>query len=778
MPGPEPYDYLLLTALAEEHDALVEALRAVNAQGPRRARFERAPTGSHWGLDHPLGTLRVLTVPILGMGEERAREWTRLLLESVAPKFVGLIGIAGAADATAEFGDILIAERIWYYESAKVRQDDTEFRGPEHRAEGLLIDRLRNPDLDKLHRLFPRAEPWRQPRVGVIASGEKVVASDTLKSELLRGRWNVIGFEMEGHGFANEVIRALGSTRWFMVRSVSDHADRAKSDTYRLTACQRAAQFTVGFILDSDLCVPHDPLRPAGSPPPAAPASPQRDLLDSMALAFADRAPDAFLSVVGQSPGEQLPLAIRAAQAIAHWRRDDAEACCALCREIIAASGDRPDAELVMVATRLCAWSLLRLGDAGQAKTLLEGRISQVKDVSERGRWADLLAQCCRFSGSPDDEAVSLSWYAQARNLKAEGGDYFGEVIALQQMARVCLERLDFDGCEAHYRKATEVSASRDFPQRLTCDITSLLGLAWLDLIRRDDLHLRLAKRRLSLAGALLRDVSGGALERDLQAASSAMSRFLDVLLGDRASITGWQNVSAMWASVVFGQARVHLGENLDTVTREVIAQATGRPSIAPQAIPALLRLFRKAAAPPPSRTVQSCDCGFWPLSEWVGLTAPGDGVRLIEGLVSLYSLVINRHVGGERPGPNATPGLDKQVGELSQYGHSHPKLALAREIAAVATVVRQAIPVRNRWAHALPGGAADDLSGELDRFALSALTEARMLRSATWIDHTVVQIGDTQIDLAPDVVWHADDERREIRFPDRSSYSTKPTRP
>ncbi len=99
-----PCDYLLLTALDDEAKALESALIAIKAEGPSRVRVKGAPTMQKWTVSHRLGRLTVLTSSLLAMGHDSAREWTRLLLEATQPKFVGFIGIAGAATDDTEFG--------------------------------------------------------------------------------------------------------------------------------------------------------------------------------------------------------------------------------------------------------------------------------------------------------------------------------------------------------------------------------------------------------------------------------------------------------------------------------------------------------------------------------------------------------------------------------------------------------------------------------------------------------------------------------------------------
>ena len=158
-----------------------------------------------------------------------------------------------------EFGQILIADRIWYYEPGKVRDGGTEHRGPIHKGGDLLVDRLRTTDLKALSKLFPGPPEWRPPLVGTIASGEKVIASSHARDELRQSGRNVIGFEMEGHSFADEVEKAMSSEHWFMVRAVQDRADAAKNDAHRLLACDRVAEFVVVFMIDCDLCIPTQP---------------------------------------------------------------------------------------------------------------------------------------------------------------------------------------------------------------------------------------------------------------------------------------------------------------------------------------------------------------------------------------------------------------------------------------------------------------------------------------------------------------------------------------
>src|SRR5262249_5260675 len=148
------------------------------------------------------GQLSILTASLLDMGLDESRDWTQRLLKHVVPSFVGFLGVAGAASESTSFAAILIANKIWYYNPAKVRDESRQYRGDQHTSGRVCLDRLKSLDLTLLGKTFPGSGPWQAPLVGTIASGEEVVASSERRDELTAAGRNVIGFEMEGHSFA------------------------------------------------------------------------------------------------------------------------------------------------------------------------------------------------------------------------------------------------------------------------------------------------------------------------------------------------------------------------------------------------------------------------------------------------------------------------------------------------------------------------------------------------------------------------------------------------
>jgi nucleoside phosphorylase len=88
--------------------------------------------------------------------------------------------------------------------------------------------------------------------VGPIASGDKVVAVQSVLDEY-RNVWPaLIGVEMEAAGAASACYSAAAQPEFFMVRGVSDLADEAKNalgtEVFRRYACDVAAAYVVELI--------------------------------------------------------------------------------------------------------------------------------------------------------------------------------------------------------------------------------------------------------------------------------------------------------------------------------------------------------------------------------------------------------------------------------------------------------------------------------------------------------------------------------------------------
>jgi nucleoside phosphorylase len=252
-------DAVILTALDEEHEAVVRAMGNGETQ-PWRGRTLHAGA---------VGELEVLAFPMGGTGNPSAAEAATQAISVWNPAYIVLTGIAGGihgAGTELRLGDVLVADQVVGYESAKIRPDSIERRYQVLQPDWRLLQAARGlapgdwgmsiaatrPD-GHGGRVVPRAF------FGPVLSGEKVLADEAATTGLRKAWTKAIGVEMEGLGTALACYR--GGPGFLMAKAVSDFADAAKDDDWHGYAAESAARFTMALL--------------KAAPPPSAPKRPQ-----------------------------------------------------------------------------------------------------------------------------------------------------------------------------------------------------------------------------------------------------------------------------------------------------------------------------------------------------------------------------------------------------------------------------------------------------------------------------------------------------------------------
>lgn len=264
----ERVDFLLVTALPEERDALLRRLPGYVRVAPRKDDIHvyfRADLPVHNGA----GSYRLAVLPLLGMGRVNAATATSEAIKRWKPKHVVLVGIAGGIAArNVALGDLLISEQIVDYELQKITESGIQVRWSVHKASRRLYAAALNVIGDDwtAHIETKRPEAGTPHiHIGPIASGDKVVAVENVLTEY-RSVWpSLIGVEMEAAGVASACFAAARQPEFFMVRGVSDLADGNKNAPetlgYRAYACDVAATYVVELLRSHPI-----PLAKASSP--------------------------------------------------------------------------------------------------------------------------------------------------------------------------------------------------------------------------------------------------------------------------------------------------------------------------------------------------------------------------------------------------------------------------------------------------------------------------------------------------------------------------------
>jgi nucleoside phosphorylase len=260
-PGPmdtKGVDFLLVTALEEERDAVLDKLPGYQKLPPFKddiRTYFQAQLPMTFS-DGETGNYRVIVMPLLGMGRVQAATATADAITRWHPRYIMLVGIAGGVAARGvSIGDILIADQIVDYELQKLTSQDTQVRWEVQRAHPRLLNACHNfmgESWQELLRIERPARSKPKRHTGPIASGDKVIAfGDILERH--REAWpKLIGVEMEAAGVATAAFQSSEPPGFFMVRCVSDLADENKGsadvEKWRSYACDAAASFAIALL--------------------------------------------------------------------------------------------------------------------------------------------------------------------------------------------------------------------------------------------------------------------------------------------------------------------------------------------------------------------------------------------------------------------------------------------------------------------------------------------------------------------------------------------------
>lgn len=281
----ERVDFVLVTALPEERDTLLERLPQYQQLSPTSGDIR-----TYFKADLPVtfpdnstGTYRIIVMCLLGMGRVQATMATADAIHRWRPRYVLMVGIAGGIAARkVRVGDILVADQIVDYELQKVTPAGPEIRWDVQRTDPRLLDAYNNYRGDSWQELIRIKRPTKgQPRrhSGPIASGDKVIAFGEVLSKY-RGVWpKLIGVEMEAAGAATATFQSAEKPGFFMVRGVSDLADEQKGSSkvekWRSYACAAAAAFAIGLLASGPIPLSGKPFQVERKSPSLEPALPK-----------------------------------------------------------------------------------------------------------------------------------------------------------------------------------------------------------------------------------------------------------------------------------------------------------------------------------------------------------------------------------------------------------------------------------------------------------------------------------------------------------------------
>ncbi len=179
-----------------------------------------------------------------------------------------LVGIAAGLDPEQQnLGDIMVGRDIYYYERGKVTPDGKRPEPIMYRADATLLNHVQAlPDWLPSGAVVRPDGPQMNPRVhvGVIASGEKVIADKAVHEDIAAGHRKIAAIEMEGYGFSAGAWQSFEPVRHLVIKAICDFADVHKGDEWHAYAAAVAAEYTRHLLSDR-------PLAPCNPPHPPTP---------------------------------------------------------------------------------------------------------------------------------------------------------------------------------------------------------------------------------------------------------------------------------------------------------------------------------------------------------------------------------------------------------------------------------------------------------------------------------------------------------------------------
>jgi nucleoside phosphorylase len=255
--GSSAVDFVIVTPLGEERDAMLEKLAGFRQLPPceQDIRVYYAAETPVVFSDGSRSQYSVIVVPLANMGHTEAATATGDALRRWRPRFVLLVGIAGGmAKAGVRIGDVLVADQVADYELQKIENGKSSIRWQVHRADQRLLIAAQNFRRQGWHQTTARRYDKQEASVhfGPICTGNKVIADESLVGQY-RDVWaKLIGVEMEASGVANAAAQAACRPGFLMIRGVSDLADGDKNSQrvqrWRPYAREIAAAWTADFL--------------------------------------------------------------------------------------------------------------------------------------------------------------------------------------------------------------------------------------------------------------------------------------------------------------------------------------------------------------------------------------------------------------------------------------------------------------------------------------------------------------------------------------------------
>jgi nucleoside phosphorylase len=151
---------------------------------------------------------------------------TRDIIRDFSPRLIVLLGIAAGYPGEVSRGHVVIGSPVCCYEYVKVEDREVQREPRIFNSFDYLLNIARRLEKDpcKVSCSAPDLTTTRV-KVGPIATGSKVVASELFRGEIRQVNRKMLALEMEAEGVAAAASHAHPPTPFLVIKGISDYAD-------------------------------------------------------------------------------------------------------------------------------------------------------------------------------------------------------------------------------------------------------------------------------------------------------------------------------------------------------------------------------------------------------------------------------------------------------------------------------------------------------------------------------------------------------------------------
>ncbi|KYF89165.1 hypothetical protein BE20_18855 [Sorangium cellulosum] len=244
-------DFAILTAIDLERQAVCAAFGLTNEHRVRKegSTYWRGTLplkdGQHYG---------ILVAQQRDMGQVEAALLATDVIKHWQPSAALLVGIGTTTKPDeVKLGDVVVGRSVYYYEHGKVTAEGTKLQPEIIPADAsLLAHFVGSADWDGAVPVERPDDPEGKPKIhyGVIASGEKVIASAAARDAIASGHRKIIALSMESYGFSRVFSLSFERVRYLEIRGICDDGSERKDDRWRRYAAAASASFARHFMLN------------------------------------------------------------------------------------------------------------------------------------------------------------------------------------------------------------------------------------------------------------------------------------------------------------------------------------------------------------------------------------------------------------------------------------------------------------------------------------------------------------------------------------------------